>query len=102
MCGTSKASMVTDGIEWCKEVMNKDFVAISYPKKNFEPIEWSHCLATIDVCTINHGIKFCDDEGYDIIPIQMVVVINDDRVDEKYLAKDKFYNKEEGQKLKIQ
>ena len=28
-----------------------------------------HCLIAIDVCTLNHGIKFCDEEGYNIIPM---------------------------------
>ena len=37
-----------------------------------EPLEWPHCLATIDVSTLNHGIKFYDEDGYDIIPIRMV------------------------------
>ena len=34
-------------------------------------------LAAIDFCTLNHGIKFCDEEGYDIIPIKMVQVLNE-------------------------
>ena len=40
-----------------------------------EPLEWPHCLATIDVSTLNHGIKFCDEDGYDIVPICMVQVL---------------------------
>ena len=37
-------------------------------------------LAAIDLCTtLNHGIKFYDEEGYDIVPIKMVQVLNDPR-----------------------
>ena len=32
-------------------------------------------MATIDVSTLNHGIKFCDEDGYDIVPIRMVQVL---------------------------
>ena len=33
-------------------------------------------LATLDVYSLNHGIKFCDEDRYDIIPIRMVHVVN--------------------------
>ena len=32
-------------------------------------------MATIDVSTLNHGIKFWDEDGYDIVPICMVQVL---------------------------
>ena len=69
MCGASKASMVTDKSEWCRDLMDKAYVPIPYPEKKFEPVEWMHCLATLDVSTVNHEIKFYDKEDYDIIPI---------------------------------
>ena len=75
MCGASKASVVTDGSEWCKDVMDEAYVPIPYPEENFEPVECPHCLATLDVCTLNHGTKFYDEDGYDIIPIRMVAMI---------------------------
>ena len=69
MCGASKTSMVTDGSKWHREVQDESFILVPYPEEKFEPVEWSHCLVSIDVCTMNHGTKFCDKEGYDIIPI---------------------------------
>ena len=79
MCGASKASMVIDKLEWCKEVMNDAFIPIPYPKEKFELVEWAHCLASIDVCTVNHSTKFCDEDGYDIVPIQMIGVISNEQ-----------------------
>ena len=58
MCGASKASMVNDGSEWCREVMDEAYVLIPYPEEKFEPVNWLHCLATLDVCTVNHGTNF--------------------------------------------
>ena len=66
-------------LESCKDVMNKDYRHVPFKEKEVEPVEWSHVLATLDVCTMNHEIKFCDEEGYDIIPIKMVQVLNDPR-----------------------
>ena len=57
MCGASKASMVTDGSEWYRDVMDEAYVPIPYPEEKFEPVEWMHCLATLDVSTVHHGIK---------------------------------------------
>ena len=50
-------------------------------------MEWSHCLVSIDICTMNHGTKFSDEEGYDIIPIWMISVLNNDQVGEKSSSK---------------
>ena len=80
MCGASQATMLTDGSKWRKEVENDKFIPAPYPEEKFEPMEWSHCLASIDVCTLNHGTKFCDEEGYDIGPIQMIAIVDHDRV----------------------
>ena len=77
ICGASKASMVTDGSEWHKEVQNNSFTPVPYPE-TFEPVEWPHCLATIDVSTLNHGTKSCDEDGYDIVPIRMIGVISNE------------------------
>ena len=66
--------MVTDGLEWCREAMDEAYIPIPFPEEKLEPLEWLHCLGTLDVCTVNHGIKFCDEDGYDIVPIRMINV----------------------------
>ena len=36
----------------------------------FEPLKWTHVLATLDFCTNKAvPIKFCDEEGHDLIII---------------------------------
>ena len=75
ICGASKASMLTNGIEWRKEVTDDAFVPIPYLEEKFEPNEWAHCLATIDVSALNHGTKSCDEDEYNIVPIQMIGIL---------------------------
>ena len=58
ICGASKASMVTNGSKWYKDAMYNAYVSIPYQEEEFEPMEWMHCLATLDICIINHGINF--------------------------------------------
>lgn len=77
VCGASRTSIVTDGSEWCKDVMDEAYVPIPFSEEKLEPLQWKHVLATLDVCTLNHGIKFCDEEGYDIVPICMVRVMDE-------------------------
>ena len=74
--------------------MQDAYVPVPYPEEKLEPMEWMHCLTAIDVCTINHGIKFCDEEGYDIIPIQMVAIVEADELNISYLTKEHFHQKE--------
>ena len=61
------------------DVKDEAYIPAPFNEEEFEPVEWSHVLATLDTCTLNHGIKFCDEEGYDIIPIKMVQVLDDPR-----------------------
>ena len=89
MCDASKMSMKTDGTELSREVMDPAYVPIPYSEEKFEPVEWPHCLATLDVSTLNHGTKFCDLEGCDIIPIQMVMVINDNHDEVRPMARER-------------
>ena len=75
LCGAFKTSKQTDGSKWCRDVMDEAYFPTPFPEHKMEPLEWPHCLATIDVSTLNHGIKFCDEDGYDIVPIRMVQVL---------------------------
>ena len=38
--------------------------------------EWMHILATIDTCAIPTETQFCDEDGYDIIPVKMIKVVD--------------------------
>ena len=41
-----------------------------------EPVEWMHCLITLDTSVTRPGPKFCDEEGYDIHPLKMIIIVN--------------------------
>ena len=60
MCGASKTSMVMDASEWHREFQGESFILVPYLEEKFEPLESSHCLVSIDICTMNHRTKFCD------------------------------------------
>ena len=38
--------------------------------------EWMHILATMNTCAIPTKTQFCDEDGYDIVPIRMIKVVN--------------------------
>ncbi|MCO5546848.1 hypothetical protein L7F22_000285 [Adiantum nelumboides] len=38
--------------------------------------EWMHILATIDTCALPLATRFCDEDGYDIVPIRVVTPVN--------------------------
>ena len=60
--------------------MNRDapddaYIPEPFPEDEFKPIEWRGILATLDVC-VNETTPtvFCNEEGYDVIPICMIKV----------------------------
>ena len=77
ICGVSSTSKRTDGMEWCRDVLDESYIPTPFLEKKMEPLEWPRCLATIDVSCLNHGVKIYDVDGYDIIPINMVKVMHE-------------------------
>ena len=37
--------------------------------------EWMHLLATIDTCAISSPTQFCDEDGYDVVPIRVITPV---------------------------
>ena len=37
-----------------KDMMDKGYKPVPFNEEKFEPVEWSHALATLDTCTLNH------------------------------------------------
>ena len=58
-----------------RDAPDEAYVPEPFPEDDFEPIEWRGILATLDVC-VNKTTPtvFCDEEGYDVIPICMIKV----------------------------
>ena len=57
--------------------IDEDYILEPFPNDQFISDAWQDVLATVDVC-INKVTPtvFCDEEGYDIIPIHMVEVFH--------------------------
>lgn len=73
-CGASECNS-QDKQEWKgdRSYEDSDYVPEPFPEEQLEPLEWIQILATMDVCANETTLtKFCDDEGYDIIPFNMV------------------------------
>lgn len=59
--------------------MKEDHMSCPFPKKLIEPIEWIHCLATLDTVVLRLRPNFCDDDGYDAHPLYMVDAIESNK-----------------------
>ena len=58
------------------DIMTKDYMPCSFPEELMDPVEWIHCLATLDTTVLQPRPKFCDDDGYDVHPLHMIDVVN--------------------------
>ncbi|MCO5585802.1 hypothetical protein L7F22_039737 [Adiantum nelumboides] len=78
-----------------------DYIPEPFPKERMEPLEWTQILATLDIC-VNEltPTRFCDDEGYDLIPFNMIqgVLVT---VDESHDKNETKWEKSETQCLRI-
>ena len=74
MCGTLENGDQKEREE--KESELNDYISESFPEHKFEPLGWNDVLATVTIC-VNEVIPtlFCNEEGFDVIPIQMVNVL---------------------------
>ena len=74
MCGVSKNGDIKEREE--KETSNETYISKPFLEHKFEPFWWLDILATITLCSNNvNPTLFCDDKGYDLIPLQMVNVL---------------------------
>ena len=59
-----------------KESVHDDYITKPFPKHKFEPLGWMDVLATVTICVNDvNPTLFCDEEGYDVILVQMVNVL---------------------------
>ena len=80
MCGAfDQGSLDEDHCIHHRAMDKKEYVLEPFPKELFEPLEWTHILATLDVCTNKiTQTQFCDEEGNDIIPLCTLMVCYND------------------------
>ena len=73
LCGLDE-----DGSERKSGADSDGYIAEPFPKHEIEPFGWQDILATLDVCAEKvHATGHCDNEGYDIRSLNMVVVLQD-------------------------
>ena len=58
-----------------KAVVDEAYIPQPFPEDEIDPHLWIQVLATIDTSALEPGIQFCDEQGYDVIPIRMVTPI---------------------------
>ena len=71
---------VNEEVDNSKEVLN-DYIPKPFLEHEFEPLGWNDVLAVLatgGVCANIHATRHCDKEGYDIMSIYMVKVIQED------------------------
>ena len=89
MCGASQCGSLKR--EECileRAIEDKDYAAEPFPEEALEPLEWQKIVATLDVCATQDcpTIKFCDAEGFDVVPYYMMSVIGEEN--EKGIEKE--------------
>ena len=53
-----------------------EYIPIPFPEDDIDPYEWLHTLSTIDVCALPPQTQFCDERGYEIVPIRVITVVD--------------------------
>ncbi|MCO5571753.1 hypothetical protein L7F22_025501 [Adiantum nelumboides] len=77
MCGASDSGDLTK--EECileRSVTDEAYIPEPFPEHLFEPFGWTQILSTLDIC-VNEltPTKFCDEEGYHLVTLQMASAI---------------------------
>ena len=69
------------------------YVPLPFPEHLIDPQEWVHVLATLTTCALPKPTKFCDEDGYDIVPIRMIGAIlgNEPSHEEFYEPKEEMF-----------
>ena len=61
-----------------------EYIPIPFQEDDIDPYEWLHTLSTIDVCALPPQTQFCDERGYEIVPIRVITVVEGKRVDSNW------------------
>ena len=95
MCGASNRSIELgpEDSERTRREQELLYVPLPFPEHLIDPQEWIHVLATLTTCALPKPTKFCDEDGYDIVPIWMIgaVVRNEPSPEEFYEAKEDIF-----------
>lgn len=59
----------------------EEYISQPFPKDDIDPYEWSHTLATLDVCALPPMTKFCDEDGYEVVLVRVVSIVHSEPKD---------------------
>ena len=76
VCGASDTdNLLKEQCAFNRDALDDAYIPEPFPEDESKPIEWRGILATLDIC-VNETTPtiFCNEEGYNIIPICMIKV----------------------------
>ena len=72
MCSTSCMGLKPEQVVHDRVITDEAYIPVPFSEHLIDPQEWVHALATLTVCAMPKPIKFCDEDGYDVVPILMI------------------------------
>ena len=59
----------------------QDYIRVPFSEDDIDPYEWLHTLSTIDVCALPPQTQFCDERGYEIVPVRVISIVTGRTID---------------------
>ena len=72
MCSTSCMGLKPEEVVHDRVITDEAYIPVPFPEHLIDPQEWVHALATLTILCNAKPIKFCDEDGYDVVPILMI------------------------------
>lgn len=82
ICHIQSENLLEDDKRKMDKLMGiQEYNTIPFPEDGIHPYEWIHTLSTIDVCTLPPQTQFCDKNGYEIVRVRVVTIVDNKRHD---------------------
>ena len=79
ICEMSSFDLLEEDKKQIDRLINiNDYVATPFLEDDIKPYEWNQTLSTLDVCALPPPTQFCNEEGYEIVPVRMILVVKDE------------------------
>ena len=90
MCSTSFMGLKPKEVVHDRVITDEAYILVPFLEHLIDPQEWVHALATLTLCAMPKPIKFCDVDGYDIVPILMIATKQEEEpLHEEFYEPDK-------------
>ena len=85
ICHTPSQDLLEEDERYVDGITKKgEYIPVPLLEDGIDPYEWLHTLSTIDVCEIPPQTQFCDEQGYEIVPVRVIIVVEGKRVDSNW------------------